>query len=178
MLIGNAETDSAPSPLLPAFGLTLPIIDDSLLVLEAGVLTFGTYYRYSGGRAAPVELEQLGFWVQGLLLDSRIGIRWRISKTFALGAKAGAVLLIRVPIPLFADVQDEFGGIFGYFYAMARFIYPETEIFTRFTITEDFDLNISIRAYYPLFHLWDGETLSFFDQFMLGGFIGLVYKLK
>ena len=86
--------------------------------------------------------------------------------------------MIRVPIPLFADVQDEFGGIFGYFYAMARFIYPETEIFTRFTITEDFDLNISIRAYYPLFHLWDGENLSFFDQFMLGGFIGLVYKLK
>ncbi len=179
LFIGNTEVESAPSPLLPTLGLTLPfpVLKHPFINLESGFLLFGTYYQFEDERATPVELEHRDFMVLGALVDTRIGIDLKISKAFKMGFYAGLALLIRAPIPLFEDIKSNLGPTLGYFYGKLRFLYPETQITAQMPILENFDIKISLRAYYPLFHLWDGEGLPFMDQFMIGGLIGVVYHM-
>jgi hypothetical protein len=36
---------------------------------------------------------------------------------------------------------------------------------------------VNVRAFYPLFHLWDGLNAPFLDQFMFSGGIGVAIRL-
>jgi hypothetical protein len=174
-LLGNTDADGAPSPLMPTIGVNLPF--GVPLDLEVGVLAWGTYYLYAGGRAVPAELEHRDFWVLGLLADARVGYTFRISEAVALGARGGLALLLRVPIPLFDDAAANTGPAMGYLYGSLRFVYPEAELFGRFRLTEALGLRISLRGYFPVFHLWDGEGLPFGDQLMVSALVGVVYTL-
>jgi hypothetical protein len=86
-------------------------------------------------------------------------------------------LLLRAPIPLFDDASSQTGAAMGYLYGMARFIYPEVELFGGLRLVEGVALRISLRGYFPLFHLWDGESLPFADQLMVSGLLGIVFTL-
>ncbi|MBA7698200.1 hypothetical protein ES703_106875 [subsurface metagenome] len=177
LLIGNTEQEAAPHPLLPTVGLTLPLISGPLFYTETGFLLFGTYYQYENQRATPVELENQGFLVIAALIDARLGLRFSISRIFKLGGSAGLGLLLRAPIPLFPDARSNVGPTLSYFYGF-RFLYPETELFAQIAVSKDFDLKLSFRAYYPIFHLWDGENLPFFDQFMVSALVGIIYYIR
>ncbi len=178
LYIGNSEPDSAPSPLLPVFGMTFPILDHPFLLWESSFLIYATYYQYSGDRATPVEVEHRDFWVPALLTDTRFGLDLDITKAFALGIDLGLVLLLRLPVPLFDDITGDWSPITRYFYDQARFLYPETEIFARFTVLKNLQLKATLRAYWPAFNLWSGENLPLVDQFMMGVLLGFVYQLK
>jgi len=181
LYLGNSEPESAPSPLLPVLGASIPVkprfLEGSHFALEAGLLLFGTTYQYQNRRATPAELEHRDFWVQGVLLDARIGLDWQLIPDLRLGLKAGPALLLRVPVPLFADAGEDFGPTLGYLYGTLRFFYPEAELFAGYRILKDFELKLSLRACFPLFHLWDGEGLPFYDQLMIAGLLGVVYTL-
>lgn len=178
LFIGNTDEESAPSPLIPTLGLTFPIIDHPFLNLESGFLLFSTYYQYENERATPVELEHRDFWVLGTIIDARFGFEIQITSAFSMGLNACLAFLLRLPVPLFDDVQEVYGSIWGYFYKQVRFFYPETELFAQFAILEKIGLKLSLRAYYPMFHLWDQENLPFLDQFSISGLIGLVFNLN
>ena len=173
--LGNTDQDSAPSPLMPTFGVNLPL--GTPVDLEVGVLAWGTYYLYANDRTVPAELEFRDFWVLGLVADARIGYTFRIGQDVALGAHGGLALLLRVPIPLFDDAAPETGAAAGYLYGMGRFLYPEGELFGRFRLTDSVALRVSARGYFPIFHLWDGEALPFLDQLMVSALIGIVFTL-
>ena len=173
--LGNTDPDGAPSPLMPTFGVNLPL--GTPVDLEVGVLAWGTYYLYANGRAVPAEVEFRDFWVLGLLADARIGYTFRLGQNVALGAHGGLALLLRAPIPLFDDAAPQTGAAMGYLYGMARFLYPEAELFGRFRLSEGLALRVSVRGYFPIFHLWDGEGLPFLDQLMVSGLVGIVFTL-
>lgn len=177
VFIGNTDTASAPSPLLPSLGMSFPILERKFWGLDSGFLLLSTYYQYESGRATPVELENRDFVVFGILADARAGLHVTLGRVVTLGLNGGLVLFLRVPVPLFADAGPDFGPTLGYFYGKARALYPETELFVRFPLMEALDLRLAVRAYYPVFHLWDGESLPFWDQFILSGLIGIVYRL-
>ena len=172
--IGNADPDSAPSPLLPALGMNFPIVQRRRWGLDAGLLLTGTYYEYVGGRAVPAELEHRDFAVVAILGDARAGLRLPIGSKAELGLNAGLLLFLRLPIPLFADASENFGS--ALIYLLARSVYPEAELSFRFPIASSFDLRLAARAGLPWFHLWDGEPYAFWDQMVVSGILGVVYR--
>jgi hypothetical protein len=173
--IGNADPDSAPSPLLPALGLNLPLRVQRLWGFDVGFLVTGTYYQYAGGRAIPAEIEHRGYLVPIVLGDARLSLFVPIGQKVRLGFSAGALVLLRVPIPLFPDASADFGQ--ALLYLLARSVYPETALSVRFPILPAFDLEIGARAAWPWFHLIDGEPYAFWDQLLVSGVLGFIYKL-
>ena len=136
--IGNADPDSAPSPLLPSLGLNFTLLKRRLWGLETGFLLTGTYYEYAGARAIPAELEQRDFAVPLILADARTGLHLRVGEKVQLGLTGGLLLALRIPIPLFPDASANFGSALGYL--LARSIYPETEFSVRFPVLPAFRL--------------------------------------
>ncbi len=173
----NSEQDSAPAPLMPSVGIVLPWRALGKWPLEYGFLTFGTYYRLAAGRALPAELEQRDFWVQGILASLRLGPEFMLGEKVSLGLKGGVSLLLRVPVPLFDDATGDWGDLAMYFYQKLRFIYPEAGLSATLPLQERLSLRLSVRAYFPLFHLWDGEDTPFTDQLLAGLLLGFLIKL-
>jgi len=171
--IGNVA--GAPSPLLPALGLNLPIVAERRWGFDVGILVTGTYYEYFGGRAIPAELEQRDFLALAALGDARFSLFVPIGQKVRLGFSAGLLLFLRLPIPLFADASPDFGP--SLLYLLARAAYPETALSVRFPLMTAFDLEIGVRAGWPWFHLWDNEPYAFWDQLLVSGVLGVVYKL-
>jgi hypothetical protein len=173
--IGNADPAGAPSPLLPALGVSFPLLERRLWAVEVGALLTGTYYEYTNGRAVPTDPEHRDFAVVAILADARAGLLVPLGRSVVLGLAAGLILYLPIPIPLFPDASSELGPALGYM--LQRCLYPETELSVRFPILPDLDLRLAARAGFPLLHLLDSEGLPFWDQMIVSGILGVVYRL-
>jgi hypothetical protein len=173
--IENADPDSAISPLLPGLGLSLPLLERRLWGLDVGFLLTGTYYEYAGGRAIPAELEQRDFAVPIILADARAGLHLPLGTKVKLGLTGGLLLALRIPIPLAQDAAADFGSALTYL--LMRSLYPEAELFVQFPVLPSFDFRVAVRSAWPWFHLWDGEPYGFWDQLIVSGVLGVIYRL-
>ena len=185
VLIGNTdEPSTGPTPLVlgQSLGLSLPIAISGPYFMEPAAIFYGTWYEYTGTRAVPGASESGGsFFVLGTLLAMRAGAAFPVSKEVSLGGAVGLDLLVRIPIDFqagAADRADDRRASLAYFYDMARFLYPETSLFCAWRLAERFGLVFSVRALHPVFHLWDGEGLSYLDQLLLAGQVGFTYTFR
>jgi hypothetical protein len=62
-------------------------------------------------------------------------------------------------------------------YMLQRCLYPEAELSVRFPLLPALDLRLGMRAGFPLLHLLDAEGLPFWDQMIVSGVLGVVYRL-
>lgn len=179
LFIGSAPPAGygAPSPLLQSFGISLPLRSDGPFFLEPTIEFFGTYYEWTGSRAVPTRIESsIGFFTVETLITLQSGLLFPLSKSIDMGGAVGVDFLIRFPFE-FQNTNTDTSDSLTYFYAKGRFIYPETRFITRWHVTNGVTLAFTLRAMYPLFHLWDGESLPFYDQFMTAFNIGFVISL-
>ncbi len=179
MVLINTEQDSAPSPFLNTLGAAIPIpviSEQSPLYWEASLLLFSLYYQYDplddgSPRFTPAELERADtLWTLGLILDTRFGYTFTLSDTVELGGGAGLAAVFRLPLIAIEEGGQHRGKAFSYF--LIRSVYPELEITCRWRISDPLGLTFALRSYFPLFHLWDGENTSFFDQTIIMATIG------
>jgi hypothetical protein len=173
--IGNADPAGAPSPLLPALGVSFPLVERRLWGVEAGALLTGTYYEYVNGRAVPSELEHRDFAVAVILADVRAGLHLPLGRSVVLSLTGGLIFYLPLPIPLFPDAWSKLGPTMSYM--LLRSLYPETEISVRFPLLPSLDLRLGARAGWPILHMIDGEGLPFWDQMIVSGVLGVVYRL-
>jgi hypothetical protein len=120
-----------------------------------------------------------GFFTLGVLLWVLAGVSWPVSPAVSLGGSVGLDVLARFPLEFFNTDSASINGrlpALGWFFGMGRFLYPETRLFMRWHATEQVDLLVNVRAFYPLFHLWDGLAQPFIDQFMLS--VGLGFSIR
>jgi hypothetical protein len=179
LFIGSAPPSGygAPSPLVQTIGVSLPLRSKGPFFLEPSVEFFDTYYEWTGTRAVPTREESgIGFFTIGTLLSLQSGLLYSVSKSIDLGGALGVDFLIRFPFE-FQNTDTDTSDSLMYFYTQGRFIYPETRFITRWHVTDGVTLAFTLRALYPLFHLWDGEGLPFYDQFMTALDIGFVIGL-
>jgi hypothetical protein len=176
---------SGPVPISPAFvptlGVSLPIEIIEFFFAEPALDFTSLYYGYIGGRAVPVPMESLsGFLTVFPVLSLQAGVRFDLTDVLQLGGSLGFDFAFRFPME-FQNTgptnMTDMGSAFGYMYSMGRFFYPETRLFLRWQALDSLALVFSVRAFYPLFHLWDGEVLPFIDQFMLSGSVGFAFRL-
>jgi hypothetical protein len=176
LLIGSSPP-GAPSPLVQTLGVSLMIRSDGPFFLEPSIEFFGSYYQWTGTRTVPAPYESgTSFLTIGSLLTLQSGLLYTLSKSVEMGGALGIDFLIRFPFE-FQNTAADTGNGMAYFYSNARFIYPETRFITRWHVVDGVTLDFTLRAMYPLFHIWDGEGLPFYDQLMASFNIGFVISL-
>jgi len=175
--IGSTDPDSAPSPILPAVGVTLPIQRKLWIFnLEYSFLLTGTYYQYANDRASPAEPEHRDYAVACILADIRGAYTFLERESFSLGTDVGLSAFLRIAIPLFSDAVQDFGSTMSYFYVF-RFLYPETGIFGTYGILENMDLKLSLRVSWPLYLLWSPADPPFPEGLLVSGLISVIWQL-
>ncbi len=177
--IGSTDPQSAPSPIIPAIGITFQFPKKiGIFDLESSFLLTGTYYQYANNRASPAEPDFRDFAVVCILGDFRLAYKFLNRESFSLGTDFGLSAFLRIPIPLpvSPDASQNFGNTLSYFYAF-RFLYPETGFFGTYRILENIDLKLSLRASWPLYLLWDDEDLPFPEGLLVTGLISLIWHL-
>ena len=172
---------SGPSIITPLYGVSLPMQLSGPFFIEPMLELYTTYYQWTGTAAAPASMESpTGFLTLGALLSMHGGARWAVSPVLTVGGSLGLDFLLRFPIEFLMPDQNpaaDTGSGFGWFFGAARFIYPEARAFLRWQVTDAIGLVFNLRAWFPLFKLWDGQNLPFPDQFMFAGGIGFAVKL-
>ena len=192
--IGNMEEEGGPSPLVPTFGVSVPLDLGTVFDLETRIGVFGQLYEWipSLAKAVPTEVERAdSVYFLGILLDPGITFNFDIGADTTLGLVTSAALLLRIPTvgygaenflaSLDTDIGTNRGKMTGYLYGPGRFFYPRLGVsfarrlasFTKY----DARLTAGVSSYWPLFHLWDGERPSggpaVLDQLIISGTLGL-----
>jgi hypothetical protein len=176
-LITSTDPDSAPSPLLPAIGLTFPFQRRLwIFQLESSFLLTGTWYQYANGRASPAEPEHRDYATVCILGDIRAAYAFLKRESFSLGTDVGLAAFLRLPIPISSDAVQDLGSTLADFYVF-RFLYPQTGIFGTYRILENLDLKLSLRACWPLYLLWSADDPPFPEGLLVTGLISLIWQL-
>ena len=176
-IITSTDPDSAPSPILPAVGITFPTRRKLWIFdLEYSFLLSGTYYQYANDRASPAEQDFRDYAVPCILADLRGGYTFLKRESFSLGTEVGLSAFLRIPIPLFSDAIQDLGSTLSYLY-LFRFIYPETGFFGTYGITENMELKLTVRGYWPLYLLWSPDDPPFPEGLLVTGLISVIWHL-
>lgn len=176
-----------PSPILQTFGASLVLSLNDRWYLEPSIEFFGTYYEWTGGtdpstgRAVPTTYDSgAGFFTVGSLIGLQVGAMFPVTSFLSLGGSVGPDFMVRFPLELTNSSTLSVAGrgpATSYFYSNLRFLLPETRFIVRWQVVDAVGLVFSLRALYPLFHLWDGEGLPFTDQFSAAFTIGFVIRV-
>jgi len=189
--VGSIFIGSNPQPVAtgvdpsmtfaPLVGVSVPLRMSGPFFIEPGLEVLGTYYDWTGSAAQLTQAESgSGFFTVGVLLSMQAGVSLAVTPVVSIGAAAGLDVLVRFPLELQntgATVQSDENNALGWFYGAARFLYPETRLFLRWHIVDPLDLVFNVRAFYPVFHLWDGSGQPFWDSLMVSAGIGFGIRL-
>jgi hypothetical protein len=186
VFIGSNPQGGLIDPTLgiaPLLGVSVPLRFSPLLFLEPGLEFLGWYYDWTpAGNAQITQAENgVGFFTIGVLISFQAGLVLPVSSVISLGGALGLDLFLRFPLELqntSSNVQTAEGNALGWFYGAGRFLYPETRLFLRWHISDPVDLVVNFRAFYPVFHLWDGSGQPFWDALMVSAGVGFAVKLS
>jgi len=175
VFIGNADTDSAASPLIPGCGISFPFFLTQHLYIKAALAFTGTNYLYNGVSPVPAEEEHREYLVLMPEADCFFGFKLPITGSLEWGGNAGLAFILRFPISLFESETTVYNAVAGWFYANMRFLYPGTELFLKWNIDKNFGLIFSCKSLFPIFHLWDNAGSPFWDQLILSGSVSVFF---
>lgn len=168
----------APSPFLNVWGVSLPLNFNSSIALVPEIDLFGTQYQLFGSRAIPTEIEfRSSVWLLNVIVDPAVRYQIRLSKSLTWGVELSPAFVFHIPTVSWDLTSQQIGQITGYFYSLGRFIYPEAGTSLSYQLLPNIGLEVRLRSFFPIFHLWDGEGLPFYDQLMVDGSIGLRFKI-
>ena len=178
--LGNAGNGTvvAPGPFLHYWGASLPLSLSGAFSLVPELDLYGTQYQLLGARAIPTEIEyKSSVFMLGVLLDPEFRYTFTISKLLAWGFTASPMFVFRIPTLSWDLGSTDISSITKYLYAKARFFYPGVGGFFDWQVFPNIGLEVRVRSFFPVFHLWDGEGLPFYDQLMIDGSIGLRFQI-
>ncbi len=162
------------------WGVSVPITLSSSFALVPELDLFGTQYQLvgSGPRAIPTEIEyKSSVFMLGVLFDPAIRYTLPITKVLSWGVSLSPAFLLRIPTQSWDLTSQQIATATSYFYAQERFFYPSTGTFFLWQVYPNIGLEVRLRAFFPVFHLWDGEGLPFYDQLIIDGSIGFRFAL-
>jgi hypothetical protein len=186
LLIGTYPPDqygTASPATTQLLGASLPLAVAGPFFLEPVIELFGLNYEWTfdNGTAVPAWENSPGqFYTLGALISLQAGLDFPVSPTVSLGGALGLDFLLRFPVDWWHTADQSTEGrtpSLAYFFGQGRFFYPESRLFVKWQISEPLTLIFNVRAYWPLFHAWDGLGQNFLDQFMLSGGLGIGIKL-
>jgi hypothetical protein len=187
LAIGNYTTDNGLSPPLFLLGASTQLKLDTLpepWVLGFGLDFLGAWYEWNDvERRADLSEPEAGasFFTIGVLASPRIGARFALGESVAMGAFAGLDLLIRFPFYPYSSpsIVDEQLPALVYFIA-GRFLYPEIGWWMTWQAAKDVELAFALRSLWPLYRIWSPEVTgfsTFLHQAVFLGTLGMTIRL-
>ena len=166
--------------ITPLIGVSVPFRLSGPFFMEPGLELLGLYYQWiSGSGAALTPSESAsGFFTIGALVSMQAGVRFPVSPVISLGGALGLDFFLRFPFEFQNQVQSDESSAIAWFFGSGRFFYPETRIFMRWHVSDPVDLLLNFRAFYPIFHFWDGSGQPFWDALMVSGGIGFAIRMR
>jgi hypothetical protein len=182
VFIGSNPPSTTPNlAIVPLIGISVPFRLWGPFFVEPGLDFLAWYYEWDSpsGSAVIIPSENgSGFFTIGALISLQAGVSFPVSSVISLGGALGLDFFLRFPLEFQNQVQAEESSALGWFFGNGRFFYPETRLFLRWHISEPVDLLLNLRAFYPVFHLWDGSGQPFWDSLMVSGGIGFAIRMR
>ena len=177
----DPESGTATTHLITGslgFALEYRLGGKGIVGFEPGLTVYSNYYTLSAaGKAVPSGAELRDVYMIGALLDLPFLLELQPAPRFRMAAGAGLTLHLRAGIKAAPDigVQGDTSDdkavlqtINSYFWSMGRFFLPSTILRFEYATEKKFSFGLAFKAYWPIFNLWAGEDLGFFDQMILG----------
>ena len=180
LFVGNAEPDSAPSPVVQTLGLSFAVYEGALALVTTGVHVFGTLNQLVEAVPLPVELEvpgQTWIWVLNGAIELLAGFKLTLGDLAQVGFLVGPSVLLRYPLFASEDAEDDKNAASRYYYDVGRFFYPEAGLFLRWKMSEGLAVSISMRGYFPAYHLWHRSDLPLWHEMLVAARIGFHVRL-
>ena len=192
--IGNAYTeepyaghpDSEPvqgsetSPVIGYGGFALPFASQGLFGYRLALqFAWEEYLQTESGKVVPTQIETSGNLgpLAGtllLILRNELALQFAVGPSVELAPYISPSLVFRIPV---ASVEgSSIGEIGSYFISQGRFLYPEFGLVTRFAVQPGLDAGFAVRSMWPLFALWDSETMPWWDQLWIGAELQLIVR--
>lgn len=170
----SEDPEKAPSPLLTAAGVSLPLRFSEHLWLEPALTVHGTWYGIPDalGYPVPVINEWRESWVLSLLIDPALMMAWPVSDDLSLGFSAAPGFLFRFPLIATGYRSFDNAAALSYFFGQGRFFFPKTGVLCSWRVSENLLLRFQTDVWFPLFHAWDRTSGPFYDQLMVCLWIG------
>ncbi len=174
---GNPVQWSDVSPLVGTVGIGIGIPISQGLSARPALDLFGIQYaQTTSGKVVPTQIETAN---AVLMIDALLSVpltyTWNLNSSLSISAGASPSLLFRIPTLSYGNPDR--GAITSYMYQSARFFYPEVQASLLYKFQKTFQFGIALRGLFPIFHLWDGEGMPFWDQMMISGILFLRFPL-
>jgi hypothetical protein len=159
-------------------GVVMPFSAGSRFSFEPSADLYWANYEYLNGAAVPTDETFGSAFGLGLLLDAPVVYTIPLAKGFSLGFGMGLCFDIRAAFTLDSTYKPEdTAPMNSYFWDKARFLMPSTILRAEYALTERVGFGLSGRILWPLYNLWSGMGVGFFDRAKYLVDLSIVYKL-
>lgn len=137
------------------------------------------YLETPEGPVVPTQIETGA--AAGESLAKTVGImvalpflyHWEPEATgaFSFGGGVSPTFVFRIPYSGIDGANPD--GVRRYYLSSGRFFYPETMIYSEYTVNERLRFGLHIRALWPLYNSWDGEDTPALDETLVSVLLGV-----
>jgi hypothetical protein len=174
--LGNSDGNSAPSPVLSVWGVSLRFFLKDEWFFAPELALASVEYLYRDGVALPAEIEEANaVKTLDFLLGLPVLYCFRPAEDVSVFAGTGPTFSFKLPIRTYGEASA--GDVGGYFMEKSRFIHWEATATLEWDFFESLAFCVRVRLIVPVYRLWDGDDMPIYDGLMAGGSFGLRLKL-
>lgn len=167
--IGNGErpdeTTGAPSPIDQEIGVSMPLQLSPYFVIDPGIYYYGLEYGYDEGpRPRPVQIENREMYVMNWIADVSLLAPFNITDVLTISPGVSVSSVFRIPLITAPGEEDSSSEMNSYFYGNTRYFFPGVCVKLNWRFSKKFGFIAKAGTRLPVFHLWDGESVPFYDQ--------------
>jgi len=168
------------SPVTGGAGIGVGLQFSPLLSLRPALDFFGIQYALvsinGAPKAVPTQIETANaVLILNALLSVPLTLTWTLDPQLQFSAGVSPSMLFRIPTIGYGSPDR--GAIISYLYGEGRFFYPEVQTSILYRMSDQLHAGFTLRALFPIFHLWDGEPVPFWDQMIFSGMLSLRFNL-
>ena len=182
-IILNAEDVSvspAPSQTASLLGVSLPMKFTDIFYFEPGLRIFAMNVILDPAtyKPVPAAIETKDrISVLGCEIRPEFGALFKLNEGLEIGVTGAPVVMLRFPMQAFDGAGDtEKTAVLNYYFSSLRFIDLYVGGFLSWNFSENAALRIKIGTDLPVYHLWDGETIAFYDQMRITPEFALLWR--
>ena len=178
----NAEpvtSSSAPSPTASLIGVSFPMTVGDILYLEPGIRTFAfNVVLNDKNKPVPAAIETANrIGILGLEIRPEIGMIFKPDESMSFGFSVAPSVILRFPIVATGSAgATEMNTVRDYYFSKARYFNIYGGAFFGYSFYENLDFKVKLGTNFPVYHLWDGEQIAFYDQLLITPEIALVWR--
>ena len=179
----TVENSPAPPPMPFLSGISVPMTFTEVLYFEPGLRLYGTKValitKDDVYKAVPAAIETADrVHVLNIELRPEIGAVFNLNENIMLGVTGAPVLTFRFAYEAFDDAEDgeDMSIVNQYYLSAVRYLSIYAGGFFSWGFADNMALRLKVGTTLPVYHIWDGDDVGFYDQLSIEPEIGFVFR--